>query len=209
VCVRDAWWALLMATPSSSPSGVTESSSVPTYAGFWVRLGAMLVDSLLWLPLGLVALWGDLEYRLFDVYALIPAFVLNVGYNVWMVARFGGTPGKIWLRMRIQRTDGRPIGFGRAFVRHAPELFLYSASALALCIPLLGMSDEGYAELLPHFTQRRPQLETLAPIWYRPVEILYIIWVYAEFIVLLTNKKRRALHDFLAGTVVVRQAGAE
>jgi len=38
--------------------------------------------------------------------------------------------------------------------------------------------------------------------------VLYAVWVYGELIVLLTNKKRRALHDFLAGTVVIRSAKA-
>jgi uncharacterized RDD family membrane protein YckC len=29
--------------------------------------------------------------------------------------------------------------------------------------------------------------------------------VWGEFLVLLTNRERRALHDFIAGTVVVRK----
>jgi uncharacterized RDD family membrane protein YckC len=29
------------------------------------------------------------------------------------------------------------------------------------------------------------------------------LWIYSEFIVLLTNEKRRALHDFMAGTIVI------
>jgi len=164
----------------------------------------MLVDALIWLPLTLVIVWGELEYRLFDVYALIPLIIVNVGYNVALVARFGGTPGKLLLRLRIKRTDGSTIGFGKALLRHAPELALWTASAAALSIPLLTMSDEHYQELLPHLTQRHTQLEALAPVWYRPTQMLYMVWVYAEFIVLLTNRKRRALHDFLAGTVVVR-----
>jgi len=170
----------------------------------------MLVDGLIWLPLALVIVWGELEYRLFDVYALIPLVIVNVGYNVALVAQFGGTPGKLLLRLRVRRTAGSAIGFGRALLRHAPELLLWTASAAALSIPLLTMSDEHYQELLPHFlTQRRAQLEALAPAWYRPTQMLYIVWVYAEFIVLLTNRKRRALHDFLAGTVVVRGITAD
>jgi uncharacterized RDD family membrane protein YckC len=31
------------------------------------------------------------------------------------------------------------------------------------------------------------------------------VWIFSEFVVLLTNKKRRALHDFMAGTVVIRK----
>jgi uncharacterized RDD family membrane protein YckC len=30
------------------------------------------------------------------------------------------------------------------------------------------------------------------------------LWSWAEIITMLTNKKRRAVHDFIAGTVVVR-----
>ena len=29
------------------------------------------------------------------------------------------------------------------------------------------------------------------------------LWVFSEPIVLLTNKKRRAIHDFIAGTMVI------
>jgi hypothetical protein len=30
------------------------------------------------------------------------------------------------------------------------------------------------------------------------------LWFWAEFITMLTNRKRRAVHDFIAGSVVVR-----
>ncbi len=133
------------------------------YAGFWLRLGAMLVDFLVWVPLTLVLLWGELEYRLFDVYALAPLVLVSLAYHVWLVARFGGTPGKLWLGLRIARIDGTPIGLRRALVRHLPELLLWATSAAALCVPLLAMSDEHYAELLPHLARRHKELEALAP----------------------------------------------
>jgi len=30
------------------------------------------------------------------------------------------------------------------------------------------------------------------------------IWVYSEFIVLLTNNRKRAIQDYIAGTVIVK-----
>ena len=33
---------------------------------------------------------------------------------------------------------------------------------------------------------------------------LPMLWFFAEVITMLTNQKRRALHDFIAGTVVIR-----
>ena len=35
--------------------------------------------------------------------------------------------------------------------------------------------------------------------------MLLQIWIWSELIVMLTNRRRRALHDFIAGTVVIRR----
>jgi hypothetical protein len=52
-------------------------------------------------------------------------------------------------------------------------------------------------------------LEAGTPAWYQPVQIAGSVWLYSEFLVLLTNKKRRALHYFMAGTVVIRTGVAK
>jgi len=39
--------------------------------------------------------------------------------------------------------------------------------------------------------------------WFPPLEIIYYVWICGEFLVMMTNRKRRALHDFIAGTVVI------
>jgi uncharacterized RDD family membrane protein YckC len=39
---------------------------------------------------------------------------------------------------------------------------------------------------------------------FRFVPLIILCWFLAEVITMLTNEKRRALHDFLAGTVVIR-----
>ena len=53
--------------------------------------------------------------------------------------------------------------------------------------------------------ERAKRQADLAPSWFKPVQIFQQIWIWSEFIVLLTNRKRRAIHDFIAGTVVVRE----
>jgi uncharacterized RDD family membrane protein YckC len=44
----------------------------------------------------------------------------------------------------------------------------------------------------------------LSPIWHKLLDWLHQIWIWSEFAVLLTNKRKRALHDFIAGTVVIK-----
>jgi len=64
-----------------------------------------------------------------------------------------------------------------------------------------GLTDAQYLALIP--SRSVSSLIKLAPSWYRPVRYLAVIWGWGELLVLLTNRKKRALHDFLAGTVVV------
>lgn len=34
-------------------------------------------------------------------------------------------------------------------------------------------------------------------------DVIVSVWFWSELVILLTNEKRRALHDFIAGTIVV------
>jgi len=54
------------------------------------------------------------------------------------------------------------------------------------------------------FTEKSKYLTGLAPKWNLTIVILMQIWVWSEFVTMMFNKRRRAVHDFIAGTVVVR-----
>jgi uncharacterized RDD family membrane protein YckC len=69
------------------------------------------------------------------------------------------------------------------------------------------MSDAEYHAL--SFLERAKRMVELTPPWYHPLQIVQNVWVWGELIVLLTNRKRRALHDFIAGTVVVRTSSTQ
>ena len=63
------------------------------------------------------------------------------------------------------------------------------------------MSDELYFSL--GYIARAQKKVELAPSWYSTVSILMQIWIWSEFVSMLFNKRRRAVHDFIAGTVVL------
>jgi uncharacterized RDD family membrane protein YckC len=73
---------------------------------------------------------------------------------------------------------------------------------IALVIPVIHMSDAEYHAL--SFMERAKRIADLAPWWYKPLQNVQRTWTWGELIVLLSNRKKRALHDFIAGTVVVR-----
>jgi uncharacterized RDD family membrane protein YckC len=164
-------------------------------------LGALLLDMLVMLPLNALALWGSERYRLFSLYELAPRILFGLFYFVYLVRRFGGTPGKLIVGVRIRKVDGDPVGYREALLRYLPEFILVLSLSIAMLISVLHMSDAEYHAL--SFVERTRRMGELAPAWYKPLQMAQGIWVWGELLVLLSNRKRRALHDFIAGTVVV------
>jgi uncharacterized RDD family membrane protein YckC len=148
-----------------------------------------------------LSLWGNAQFRLFGVYYFLPGIVFGLFYSVYLVRRFGGTPGKIIVGIRIRKLDGQPVGYREAFLRYLPDFILGTLMSIAFIIPVFHMTDAEYHSLA--FMERTKRMVELAPSWYKPLQWIQTAWVWGELIVLLTNRKRRALHDFIAGTVVV------
>ena len=172
------------------------------YAGFWRRFGAYWLDLVCLLPLVAITLWLGGRYRLFHLYYLVPSIVVGLLFHVYLVFRFGGTPGKLILNTRIALLDGGRITFMSAVIRYSVLCVLSILSSLALVLATLRMTDEQYLSL--GFLDRGQLMVSLAPPWYVAVHFLLNIWIWSEFVTMLFNKKRRAIHDFMACTVVIR-----
>ena len=171
------------------------------YAGFGSRLASLLLDFIIMLPWMALSFWGSAQFRLFEVYYFIPGIVFGLFYSVYLVRRFGGTPGKLMVGIRIRKLDGEPVGYREAFLRYLPDFILGTLMSIALLMPVFHMTNAEYHSLA--FMERTKRMIELAPLWYKPLQWIQTAWLWSELIVLLTNKKRRALHDFIAGTVVV------
>jgi len=176
------------------------------YSTFWRRVGAQLLDILFILPvMALAVALGALGRGTYIVLAVL-MWLFNFGYYVYLVKRFGGTPGKLILGLRIVQLNGLPVSYQQASLRYIVFLVLSTCSFLALVAATLAMTDADYASL--DWNHRNPTLLALAPSWHPWVERLLHIWTLGLLIVMLTNSERRTTHDFMAGTVVIRKAGS-
>lgn len=173
-----------------------------SYAGFWQRFGAFWLDFLILSPLMAIVYVGDSYSRFFQMYWFVPALIFGLWYHVYLVARFGGTPGKLILNMRIAMVDGSPVTPKASFLRYVVLLVLVEIAAVALILAALDMTDEEWSNLA--YMARTTRMVELAPPWYHAVTVLTNIWIWSEFITMLFNKKRRAIHDFISGTVVLK-----
>ena len=171
------------------------------YAGFGPRLAANLLDFVIMIPLIAVSLWGSSHFRLFELYYFLPGILYGLFYSVSLVHRYGGTPGKLIVGIRIRKLDGEPVGYREALLRYFPEALLGLLMSIGFILSVFHMSDAEYVSL--SFMERAKRMNELAPSWQTPLQWIQTAWVWSELLVLLTNRKRRALHDFIAGTVVV------
>ncbi|MBC2601666.1 RDD family protein [Puniceicoccus vermicola] len=173
------------------------------YVGFWMRLAAGLADALILISFGFLFAWLESIDRNLAIAVTIPSATLFAFYNIFFNARFGGTPGKLFFDIRITRPDGTPIGWRHAWWRSSVDLFF---AVLFLCVKIWALSQidpETYTEL--DWLNRSQELSSFYPAWYGLLGILSAVWVWGEFIVLLLNKRKRAIHDFIAGTIVIKK----
>lgn len=155
------------------------------YRTFAPRLLALVLDTVLLLPLTIAAdMATGMEAGETTKQSII--FGLNVAavvYFVVMHALFGQTVGKMLMKVKVVDLTEAPIGFKRAILRDIPQIiFTFFSLVPFLTAPL----------------SENPELQ---------VNILTLglmAWSFADIAVFLSNEKRRALHDYIAGTVVVR-----
>ena len=171
------------------------------YAGFWVRVLASAVDKILITGAARLFLLVRNYSLAWFGWVTVLGFVFYRFYHIGCVALWGQTPGKMAARIKVVRMDGSPAGLRRAFLRNSVETLL---TTVVLVLELIAMTKVVPAEFAAADLSKRPDLVDA----FVPQTATYVAWatqafVLSEFVVLFLNKKKRAIHDFIAGTVVV------
>lgn len=182
-----------------------EGASV--YAGFRTRLLASLIDGLVLVLFFYLSktLQGFTIPTTILVMAVFLAFYPF--YSVYFNYRYGGTLGKLAVRIRVTRPDGSKIGLREAFLRSVVDI---GFAVLAITAEILAISQvDADQYLVAGMWERAQLLLPLYPAWTAYVKDGSSAWVWSELFVLLLNERKRALHDFIAGTVVIHREYAE
>lgn len=189
-----AWWVYRRSSVSSKHR----------YKTFWARLLASWTDGLVLGAAGTlfsnVLLLTAFSWETARWLAVIVFIVDNTYswfYSIFMHGRWGQTVGKMVTRVKVvdAKTE-EPISFRRAFLRDViPILILFPFFAHLLYQLITGAE---YPEIQSKLDLSEPASGIA---W---TTFIALIWWFAEIVTMLTNEKRRALHDFIAGTVVVR-----
>jgi uncharacterized RDD family membrane protein YckC len=154
------------------------------YETFWRRVGAAILDSIL---LFLINWSVSAAVMIFIPFGMgIWAFqgFISASYYILAHAYGGQTMGKMATKVEVLDDSETPITLGQSILRSLPQLLL----------PMFAVSFSTAGE------SAAESIATWASVIYGFTGLFSLLNV----IVCLSNDKRRALHDFIAGTVVVR-----
>jgi uncharacterized RDD family membrane protein YckC len=165
------------------------------YRTSWARFWAGAVDTVVFVPLSFIddallsperspwilIAWATVSYSSYWL------------YSVLLHARYGQTVGKRLLRVKVLDLEElHPPSLRQAFLRDIGIVVLNTMSLFYLAYLVLTASYEAGAE----FSSVPGEILTWAA----------VAWFVLELVTMLSNEKRRAFHDFIARTVVVRYA---
>lgn len=173
------------------------------YATFWQRFAAMWIDVFVLLPLLVVQGFLESLSKGAALAFVIPMAAAYVAYSIYCHGRFGQTLGKRVMRIRVIRATGGRIGWREAWLRSSIEVFFAALGIIGSFVALATITDADYYGV--GWMQRGENLAALEPAWLAWTGTATQIWMWSEVVVMLFNKRRRALHDFIAGTVVASE----
>lgn len=159
------------------------------YYTFWPRFAAVFVDSLLFFPFIIPELFWDMtQVRTY----FIVEFMFLFSYTAYVTVGhglYGYTIGKKLFNVRLlDFSENSTIGIPRALLRESIWVLLSSLTLItfALKTDFTGYMTEEQSLKIDVFT------------W------ISFGWLALELFTMLTNRKRRAIHDYIANSVVIR-----
>src|SRR5215471_16980329 len=169
------------------------TDAMDQYRTFWRRFWASFFDGLVLVPVGLLDFYFFSPAR--GTAILISWAVISYStpwlYSVLLHAWHGQTLGKMALGVQVlDLSEQRTPTLGQAFLRDAAYIVVQVCS-LAYFIHIV---------LVHKYTGDKEVPGVLGKI----LGFAGLGWLLLEILTMLTNSKRRAVHDFIAKTVVLK-----
>jgi uncharacterized RDD family membrane protein YckC len=163
-------------------------------AGFWIRVGAHLVDALIFSPLIILSFWNMLSFKSMTLMVLIhlPGFL----YKPLMESFFGATLGKMSCKLKVVNDQCNTLFLFDAYVRSLP--FVLSAG-IALASQVVWFSSPQFQSVTSFVELGESKQGGYLDMMSTVVSVLVLIdCAFAAF-----TFRKRALHDMLAESYCV------
>ncbi len=163
-------------------------------AGFWIRVGAYILDTLVFIPLMILGFWNT--YSLKSTTVLVLASVPGLLYKPLMESFCGATLGKMACGLKIIDDKGNKLSLLSAYIRFS---FFLLAAGVSLMSRLAVFSS-------PEFQAAGTWVEAASV---KPQGLLAVVPSVASLVGLVDcaavafTFRKRAVHDMLAGSFCV------
>ena len=164
------------------------------YDTFRLRVAAAIIDGFVLLPITLSIQWLytlNIESHVTFLIFLFESAYFYL-YSFVMHGMRGQTVGKIYVKVKVLDVAENKLGYKRAALRDGIGMVMSMVYAILVHSQIIDGIDpddiefnSGILTVFAYFT---------------------VIWFITELVTMLFNNKRRALHDFIAGSVVVKCA---
>lgn len=161
-----------------------------SYQTIGARIVARFIDGFLFIPFWfLYLLFAQGEDATAFWLMTIANFLAVEAYTIYFHGRFGQTLGKMAMKVKVYDINGGKLSYQQAFYREAIDVSAFFIRYLPLAPAALAGRDPHKADGLAAYAN-------------------YLSWgiLVVDFLAVFSNAQRRAGHDFIAGSVVVRMA---
>lgn len=172
---------------------VEEQIHPEDYVGFWKRVLVSFIDFLILLLPNYVLnrLFVSAAVSVDSSLPLFIQFALLAGFNIFMVVKYGGTPGKLILGVRIVNEQGGSPALKQALIR---DCFFIVNSFLAVIVSLNTRELADISSSLAGWSPLASGLNAFLG-WVIVIDCLFVAF----------TRRNRAVHDMMAGTYVVKK----
>jgi uncharacterized RDD family membrane protein YckC len=160
------------------------------YDIFSRRFFAGLIDGLVLLPIGLLITFTRTDNIVVLIAGTFIMYSSAYVYSVYFHWQTGQTFGKKWMNIRVvDKDENRLLTFEQSFKRDSIYIFTETIGLIAISYQIAKLGH------LPSNDSLVSQI----------LDWLGAVWFLLEIITMVSNKKRRALHDILADSVVIKE----
>ncbi len=159
------------------------------YKTFASRFLAGIIDSLIFIPFFIISEMFFTDKYTSQLWLSLSETVLYTFYVVIGHGKYGQTIGKKVMKIKVlDLSESNVIGYKRAMIRESIWILISLSLSVYFITDSDGASLGGQDEITRH--------DNISA-------VVSFAWLAVELITMLTNNKRRALHDFMAASVVV------